>query len=171
MKVRAGLGYDIHCLKRGRKLFLGGIEIPFPKGLAGHSDGDCLIHSIIDALLGAMGEKDIGQLFPDSDKKYKDIRSTELLSDVLARLRARGMEIVNCDSVIVAEEPRIAPHILRMKKFLSSFLGVNKENLGIKAKTNEGLGLIGEGKAIACWALVILGEKEKRKRRNEKVQP
>lgn len=163
MKFRVGLGYDIHRLEAGRKLFLGGLEIPFPKGLHGHSDGDCLIHSIIDALLGAMGEGDIGQLFPDSEEKYKDIRSTELLKEVMARLDAKGMEIVNVDTIIVAEEPRLAPYILRMKELLSALLRVDKNNLGIKAKTNEGIGLIGEGKAIACWALVILGKREKKR--------
>lgn len=156
MKIKTGIGYDIHRLKEGRKLFLGGVEIPFSKGLIGHSDGDCLIHAIIDALLGAAGEKDIGQLFPDSDPEYKDVRSIELLNEVVSRMRRKKIEIVNIDSIIVAEEPGLAPYIPRMKERLCSILGIEENDLGIKAKTNEGVGEIGRGEAIASWAQVLV---------------
>lgn len=156
MKIRTGLGYDIHKLEKGKKLFLGGVEISFPKGLIGHSDGDCLIHAIIDALLGASGEGDIGQLFPDRDPEYKDIRSTELLEEVVGRMRKRKIEIVNIDSIIIAEEPRLGPYIPRMKEVLCPILGVEGEDFGIKAKTNEGLGEIGRREAIASFAQVLV---------------
>lgn len=159
MKIKGGIGYDIHRLEKGRKLFLGGVEIDFPKGLVGHSDGDCLIHSIIDALLGAMGEKDIGQLFPDADPRYKDIRSTELLKDVVARLKEKDMEILSIDSIIFAEKPKIMPYIIEMKEILCPILGIGRNDLGIKAKTNEKLGEIGKGLAIASMAQVLVGKK------------
>jgi len=154
--IRAGLGYDIHRFEKGRKLYLGGVEIPFTQGLAGHSDGDCLIHAIIDALLGASGEGDIGQLFPDTNPAFKDIRSTELLKEVIEKLKEKGMEIMNVDSIVIAEEPRLASHILGMKKILSPILGLERKHLSIKAKTNEGIGLIGKKRAVASWALVLV---------------
>lgn len=160
MKIKIGTGYDIHRLEKGRKLFLGGLEIDFPKGLVGHSDGDCLIHAIIDALLGAMGEEDIGQTFPDSDPKYKDIRSTELLIEIVNILKRRDFEILNIDSIIVAEAPKLAPHIPRMKEILVPILGIEGSDLGIKAKTQEGMGVLGQGKAIASWAQVLVKRKE-----------
>ncbi len=160
MKIKTGLGFDIHKLEKGRKLFLGGIEIPFPKGLVGHSDGDCLIHAIIDGLLGAAGEEDIGQLFPDTDPKYKDIRSTELLIETVWKLKERKIEIINIDSIIIAEEPKLASSIPQMKEILCSILRVEKDDLGIKAKTYEGLGAIGQGKAIAAWVHVLVKEKK-----------
>jgi len=160
LKVRAGLGYDIHRLEEGRKLFLGGVEVEFPKGLRGHSDGDCLIHAIIDALLGASGEGDIGRLFPDDDPQYKGMRSTEMLRQVMVRIRERNIEILNIDSVIVAEKPKLAPYILRMKKVLCPILDVEEDDLGIKAKTNEGLGAVGREDAIACWAQALVRKKD-----------
>ncbi len=156
MKIRTGIGYDIHKLEEGRRLFLGGVEIPSPKGLIGHSDGDCLIHAVIDALLGASGDKDIGQIFPDSDPEYKDVRSTELLKEVISRLKKNKITIVNIDSIIVAEEPMLAPYIPRMKEVLCSILGIEGDDFGIKAKTNEGIGEIGRGEAIASWAQVLV---------------
>lgn len=159
MKIRVGLGYDIHKLAKERKLFLGGVEIPFPQGLLGHSDGDCLIHALIDALLGALGEGDIGQLFPDTDPRYKDIRSTELLREVTEKVDARGMDIINVDMIVIAEEPKLTPYIAKMKETLTIILGVEKDNIGIKAKTNEGLGLVGQRAAIASWAIVLIREK------------
>ncbi len=158
--IRVGLGYDIHRLEEGRRLFLGGVEIDFGKGLRGHSDGDCLIHAIIDALLGAAGKQDIGQHFPDSDPQYKDVRSTELLNKVMDLMRERKMEIVNVDSIVIAEEPKLGPYIPQMKKTLGPILGVREDDLGIKAKTNEGMGMIGEGEAIAAWAQVLVREKK-----------
>lgn len=160
MKIKTGLGFDIHKLEKGRKLFLGGIEIPFPKGLVGHSDGDCLIHAIIDGLLGAAGEEDIGQLFPDTNPKYKDIRSTELLIETVWKLKERKIEIINIDSIIIAEEPKLASSIPQMKEILCPILRVEKDDLGIKAKTYEGLGAIGQGKAIAAWVHVLVKEKK-----------
>ncbi len=158
MKIRIGLGYDIHRLEEGRKLFLGGIEIDSPKGLKGHSDGDCLIHAIIDALLGALGKEDIGHHFPDTDNRYKDVRSTVLLEKIMSLLNERGMEILNIDAIVIAENPKIAPHVSRMKDILSPILRVDKDSLGIKAKTNEGLGALGNEEAIASWAQVLVRE-------------
>jgi len=154
--IKIGIGYDIHRLEPGRKLYLGGKEIPFSLGLAGHSDGDGLIHAIIDALLGAMGEGDIGQLFPDTEVKYKGMRSTELLKDVMKRLRKKNHKIIHVDSIIIADEPKLASYLLDMKKILCPILLIKENDLGIKVKTNEGLGLVGEGKAIACWATVLI---------------
>lgn len=154
--LKIGFGYDIHRLEAGRKLFLGGIEIPSSTGLLGHSDGDALIHAVIDALLGALGEGDIGVLFPDTDPRYEGVRSTGLLEAIVGFVRARGAEIVNVDSVIVAEEPKMGPHIPAMKTALSPILGVPPSAIGIKAKTNEGLGPVGEKRAIACSALALL---------------
>ncbi len=159
MKIKIGLGYDIHRLVKGRRLFLGGVELNFPKGLKGHSDGDCLVHAIIDALLGAIGEGDIGQLFPDSDPRYKDIRSTELLKEVVRRVKEKKLEILNIDSVIIAEEPRLAPFIPKMKETLCPILGLEQDEIGIKAKTNEGLDAVGKGEAIASLAQVLVKEK------------
>ena len=160
MKIRAGLGYDIHRLEKGRELVLGGVKIDFSHGLRGHSDGDCLIHAIIDALLGAAGERDIGRLFPDTDPQYKDVRSTELLKDVMGLMKKKGMEIVNIDSIIIAERPRLSSYIPRMKEILCPVLGVGEDDLGIKAKTNEGLGVVGKNEAIACWAQTLIQETE-----------
>lgn len=160
MKIRAGLGYDIHRLEKGRELVLGGVKIDFSHGLRGHSDGDCLIHAIIDALLGAAGERDIGRLFPDTDPQYKDVRSTELLKDVMGLMKKKGMEVVNIDSIIIAERPRLSSYIPRMKEILCPVLGVGEDDLGIKAKTNEGLGVVGKNEAIACWAQTLIQETE-----------
>lgn len=156
MKHKIGIGYDIHRLAAGRKLFLGGIEVPFGKGLLGHSDGDVLIHAVIDALLGALGEGDIGRLFPDTDPRYKGIRSLDLLAGVAARLKKKRARVVNIDTVIVAQAPKLGPYINNMKKTLAPVLGLAQGDLGIKAKTNEGLGPVGQGRAMACWAVVLL---------------
>jgi 2-C-methyl-D-erythritol 2,4-cyclodiphosphate synthase len=159
LKIKTGLGYDIHRLVEGRKLFLGGVEIDFPKGLKGHSDGDCLIHALIDALLGAAGEKDIGQIFPDTDPRYNDIQSTTLLKKVVGMINEKDMEILSIDSIIIAEKPKLAPYIHQMKEILCPIIGVGSDELGIKAKTNEGLGEIGQGVAIASWVQVLVKKK------------
>ncbi len=159
MKLKTGIGYDIHRLAAGRKLVLGGVRIPFPFGLAGHSDADALIHALVDALLGASGDGDIGQLFPDTDPKWKDADSTALLKAVMARLRKAGFEVLNADAVIVAEKPALAPHIAAIKRVLCPILSIKPDDLGIKGKTNEGLGPIGQRKAIACLATVLLRKK------------
>jgi 2-C-methyl-D-erythritol 2,4-cyclodiphosphate synthase len=153
---KIGFGYDIHRLEAGRKLVLGGIDIPFRAGLAGHSDGDALVHAVIDAFLGALGEGDIGGRFPDTDPLFKGTRSVGLLGDVVGLLRQRGAAIVNVDSVIVAEEPKMGPHIPAMKAVLCPVLGIPETCLGIKAKTNEGLGPVGEKRAIACTAVALI---------------
>lgn len=156
MRIKAGLGFDIHRLEGGRPLYLGGVEIPFSRGLVGHSDGDCLIHAVIDGLLGVAGMRDIGQMFPDTDPEYKNIRSTKLLERTMGSLGERNIEIINIDTVIIAENPRLAPFIPQMKQALCPLLGIGEEDLGIKAKTSEGIGLIGKGKAIAVLAQVLI---------------
>jgi 2-C-methyl-D-erythritol 2,4-cyclodiphosphate synthase len=156
LKIKSGLGYDVHRLVEGRKLYLGGVELPFAKGLLGHSDGDCLIHAIIDALLGALGEKDIGHHFPETDSQYKDIQSTKLLKEVVRRLEMDNVKIAHIDSLVIAEEPRLAVYIPQMKEVLCAILRIGPEDLGIKAKTNEGIDAVGHGEAIAAWATVLL---------------
>jgi 2-C-methyl-D-erythritol 2,4-cyclodiphosphate synthase len=159
LSIRVGLGYDIHRLVEGRPLYLGGIRIPHSKGLLGFSDGDCLIHALMDALLGAMGEKDIGQTFPDTDPRYKDIRSTRLLKTVSMKLKKRNFEILNVDSLLVAQEPRLAEFVPMMNDSLCTLLEIRHGVLSIKPRTNEGLGDIGQGKAIAAWVTVLIRKK------------
>lgn len=156
MKIRAGIGYDIHRLVEGRDLCLGGITIPFAKGLWGHSDGDCLIHAIADALLGALGEGDIGQQFPDTEEEFQGIQSTELLRRIMRMMSDKQARIANLDSIIVAEHPRLASYVPAMKEVLCPILNIDEAELGIKAKTHEGLGPLGHGEAIAAWASVII---------------
>jgi len=160
--VRAGIGYDLHRLTEGRKLILGGVEIPFKKGLLGHSDGDVLLHAIIDALLGAAGLPDIGTYFPPDDPQYEGISSLKLLEQVRKLLEKEGFRICNVDATIVAEEPRISPFARQMKQRVAQTLGIPEKSVGIKAKTNEGLGLVGKGEAIACFAVVLLEEEKPR---------
>ncbi|MBN2245015.1 MAG: 2-C-methyl-D-erythritol 2,4-cyclodiphosphate synthase [Candidatus Aminicenantes bacterium] len=159
MKIKVGLGYDIHRLIENRPLYLGGILIPFHKGLIGHSDGDCLIHAIVDALLGAMGERDIGQHFSDSDPRNEGRRSTEILDVVSGWLEERGFQVEQIDTVIIAEEPKLNPYVSAMKESLGSRLMISREDIGIKIKTNEGLDAIGRGEAIAAWATVVLNRR------------
>lgn len=154
--LKIGIGYDIHRLQAGRRLVLGGVDIPAPAGLLGHSDGDALVHAVIDALLGALGEGDIGTHFPDTDARYEGARSTVLLETVMGLLRARCARVVNVDAVIVAEEPKMAPHVPAMKAALGPLLGVGGTGLGIKAKTGEGLGPVGEKRAIAAHAVALV---------------
>ncbi|MCD6451562.1 MAG: 2-C-methyl-D-erythritol 2,4-cyclodiphosphate synthase [Acidobacteria bacterium] len=155
-EFRVGIGYDIHPLVPGRKLILGGVEIAFEKGLFGHSDADVLIHAIMDAIIGALGLGDIGEHFPDSDPTYKDISSLILLSKVEELLSSSRFRVVNVDSVIIAEAPKLSPYIGEMRKKLASVLKVEEERINIKATTNERIGDIGEGKAIASQAVVLL---------------
>lgn len=159
--LKIGFGYDIHPFEPGRTLMLGGIPIPHSAGLAGHSDGDALVHAVIDALLGAAGEGDIGQLFP-ADPKTQGTNSLTYLADVRRRLDAGGWRIVNVDTVVVTELPKIAPHVAAMKAALCPLLGIPEPALGIKGKTNEGLGPVGEGKAIACWAVALIENRRPR---------
>ncbi|MCK5177693.1 MAG: 2-C-methyl-D-erythritol 2,4-cyclodiphosphate synthase [Candidatus Aenigmarchaeota archaeon] len=155
-KYRIGNGYDIHRLTENRKLILGGVEIPFEKGLLGHSDADVLIHAIMDAMLGALCLGDIGQHFPPSDPKFKDISSLELLKYVNDLIKNKKYSIANIDSIIQAEKPELMTYILAMKKTIAEVLEIKKEKISVKATTMEGLGVIGEGKAIASSAIILL---------------
>ena len=149
-----GIGYDVHRLAKGRKLVLGGIEIPHDRGLDGHSDADVLTHAIADALLGAVGERDIGHHFPNTDPLIKGIDSQEILRRVQAILTAKRFAIVNIDCSLIAEAPKIGPHLSSMRARLSATLQIPSQCIGIKATTNEGLGFIGRGEGIAAMAVV-----------------
>ncbi len=153
---RVGLGYDIHKLVEGRPLIIGGIEIPYEKGLLGHSDADVLIHAIIDAMLGALALSDIGTHFPDTDPKYKGISSVELLKNVIGLIHEKGYVINNIDSNIILQEPKMKPHIPNMVKNLSKIMGIDASQLSIKAKTNEQMDAVGEKFAIEASAVVML---------------
>ena len=154
--MRVGFGYDIHHLILGRKLILGGEVIPCQKGLDGHSDADVLIHSLIDALLGAAGEGDIGQHFPDNDEQYKDISSLKLLENTHEILKKKKLTINNIDVSLVLEEPRIASFIMSMKNNIVQVLKISTEKVNIKATTNEKMGFIGRGEAAASYCVVSL---------------
>ena len=153
---RVGLGYDIHKLVEGRPLIIGGIEIPYEKGLLGHSDADVLIHAIIDAMLGALALSDIGTHFPDTDPKYKGISSVELLKNVIGLIHEKGYVINNIDSNMILQEPKMKPHIPNMVKNLSKIMGIDASQLSIKAKTNEQMDAVGEKFAIEASAVVML---------------
>ncbi len=153
---RIGIGYDIHKLIEGRDLILGGIKITHEKGLLGHSDADVLIHAIIDAMLGALALDDIGTLFPDTDPKYKDIDSTILLNNVYDLIKKHGYHIVNIDSNIIAQAPKMMPYIPKMKEVLCKILDINPEDISIKAKTKEKLDAVGQKLAIESNAVVLL---------------
>jgi len=156
--VRVGIGYDVHPLVVGRRLVLGGAEIPFDKGLDGHSDGDAAVHAIIDALLGAAGLGDIGTHFPSSEPEYKDISSLVLLQRVIERLHRRGFEVCNVDATIVAEQPRLSPFVAQMRELISRTLGVSVDQVGVKTTTSKGLGFVGQGQAIAVHAVALVNE-------------
>lgn len=156
MQYKVGIGYDIHRLVEGRPLFLGAVEIPYIKGLLGHSDGDALIHALCDALLGAMALGDIGEHFPDTDPKYQGIAGSKLLGVVKGLLERSGYKINNLDVIIIAQEPSLVPFKKQMKEKISSLLGIREEVVNIKAKTNEGLGAVGNKEAIACYAIASL---------------
>lgn len=157
--MRVGIGYDIHRLVEERKLFLGGVEIPYIKGLLGYSDGDVLLHAISDAILGGMGLGDIGLHFPNTDPQYKDISSLELLKKVAAIAAAKKISINNIDTVVLAEEPKIYPFREKMVDAIAGALGIKRDRINIKATTNEGVGSLGKGEAIAAHAVVTLEEK------------
>lgn len=157
--MRIGVGYDIHRLVEDRKLMLGGVEIPYMKGLLGYSDGDVLIHAISDAILGALSLGDIGQHFPNTNPKYKDIASSEIMKEVVNMMRSKKFSVNNVDSVIIAEEPKVHPFKDKMLEKLSSILGIEKGMINIKATSNEGVGSLGRGDAIAAYAVVTLVEK------------
>lgn len=154
--MRIGFGYDVHRLVSGRKLILGGVEIPYRKGLQGHSDADVLIHAIMDALLGAAGLGDIGRHFPDTDQRYKGVSSLELLGAVVEKLAGEGLAPVNVDATIVAQEPRLAGYIGGMRSVLAETLGLEVPCVNVKATTTEGLGFTGTGEGIASYAVALI---------------
>jgi len=154
--MKVGIGYDIHRLVEDRPLFLGGIEIPYIKGLLGFSDGDVVLHAISDAMLGAIGAGDIGEHFPNTDQRYKDIRSLEILKKTVEMVYSKKFSVGNIDTVIIAEEPKLYPFKDKMIAAISGILGVDKSKVNIKATTNEGVGSLGKGDAIAAYAVVML---------------
>ncbi|PLR84801.1 2-C-methyl-D-erythritol 2,4-cyclodiphosphate synthase [Bacillus canaveralius] len=156
---RIGQGFDVHQLIEGRPLIIGGIEIPFEKGLLGHSDADVLLHTIADACLGAIGEGDIGKHFPDTDPTFKDADSAELLEHVWKIVSERGYELVNADCTVIAEQPKMAPYIDKMRDRIAGLLGTSTQYINVKATTTEKLGFPGRGEGIAAQAVVLLKEK------------
>jgi 2-C-methyl-D-erythritol 2,4-cyclodiphosphate synthase len=156
MNIRIGEGWDIHQLVEGRKLMLGGIEVPYSKGLLGHSDADVLLHAITDALLGAAALGDIGKHFPDTDAQYKGADSAVLLAKVAADIRALGYTLGNLDSTIIAQAPKLAPYMVAMRERIAAVLGVDVGQVNVKAKTAEKLGPVGEGRAMEARAMVLL---------------
>lgn len=154
--MRIGHGYDAHRLETGKRLVLGGVEIPFNKGLAAHSDGDVLIHALCDALLGAAALGDIGRHFPDKDPQYAGIDSRVLLRRVVDMLRQKRFRVGNVDVTVVAQAPRLAPHLITMRTHLSDDLGVGIDHINIKATTTEGLGFAGQGQGIAAHAVALI---------------
>ncbi|MBC7247224.1 MAG: 2-C-methyl-D-erythritol 2,4-cyclodiphosphate synthase [Actinobacteria bacterium] len=160
MPYRVGLGFDAHAFQEGRKLILGGVEIRHDRGLAGHSDADVLVHALMDALLGACGERDIGVRFPDGDDAYLGISSMVLLEEVTGLVLERGFRVVNVDCVIVAQEPRLSPYVDEMRSRISAVLGISAEQVGVQVTTTEGMGFTGRGEGIAAMATALLAKKE-----------
>jgi len=154
--MRIGQGYDVHALVGGRRLVIGGVTIPYEKGLAGHSDADVLLHAICDALLGAAALGDLGSHFPDSDPQYSEMDSRELLRGTAKKVAAAGFRIVNVDATIVAQAPRMAPHVPRMTGNIASDLGIQPAAVSVKATTTEKLGYIGRGEGIAAQAIALI---------------
>lgn len=154
--MRIGLGYDIHKLVAGRKLLLGGVEIPFEKGPLGHSDGDCLFHALTDALLGAAALGDIGRLFPDTDPRWKDAPSSLFVREAIRLVREKGFEIENIDANVHLEAPKVVPYFEAMIQKLSALLEIPVKKINLKAKRGEGLDAVGRGEAVACQAIVLL---------------
>jgi 2-C-methyl-D-erythritol 2,4-cyclodiphosphate synthase len=158
VRLRIGQGYDVHRLAEGRRLMLGGEEVPFPRGLDGHSDADVLLHALGDALLGAAGLGDLGQHFPPSDERWRGASSLDLLSRIAALVREEGWRVLSCDMTLIAEAPRLAPYRERIRARVAATLGVAPEVVGVKATTNEGLGALGRGEGMAALAVVLLGD-------------
>ena len=157
--MRVGMGYDVHKLTEGRDLILGGVKIPWEKGLLGHSDADVLIHAVMDALLGASALGDIGKHFPDTDPAYKGISSLKLLEYVMDLIEKNGFSVGNVDAVIIAQKPKMAPHIPQMRKNLAEAMRIPEARVNVKATTEEGLGFTGRGEGIASQAVCLLEEK------------
>lgn len=158
MDCRTGIGYDVHRFAKGRKLILGGVEIPHDRGLEGHSDADVVLHAICDALLGAVGQGDIGDHFPPEDQAYKDISSSVLLTKVNEAVLAAGFKVVNVDVAILAEEPRLKDYKQEMRAHIASLLGIATQWVNIKATTNEGLGFIGKKEGLAAYATALVSK-------------
>ena len=158
--MRIGIGYDVHRLTEDRNLILGGVKIPFDKGLLGHSDADVLIHAIMDAILGALGAGDIGKHFPDTDPQYKGISSVRLLEHVADLMRQQGFEIGNLDAIVIAQKPKIGPYFQEMKEHMAQALGCSPEKINLKATTEEGLGFTGRQEGMAAQAVCLLVERE-----------
>lgn len=156
--LRIGHGYDVHAFAEGRKLILGGVDIPYERGLDGHSDADVLAHALMDALLGAMRADDIGQLFPDTDPAYKGADSLVLLGHVADLARAGGFSIRDVDCTVAAQAPKLAPHRLAMRENLAKAMGVDVSQVGVKATTTEHLGFVGRKEGIAAWAVALLDD-------------
>ncbi len=154
--IRIGNGYDVHRLVEGRRLILGGVSIDYPRGLLGHSDADVLLHAIIDAMLGAAALGDIGKIFPDSDPTIKDIDSGVMLQRVNRLLLEKNYAVVNVDSIVVAQKPKLAPHIQSMRRRIAELLELDVDRISVKAKTEEGLGFTGAGEGIAAHAVVLI---------------
>lgn len=154
--MRVGLGYDIHPLGKGRKLILGGIDVPHTQGLIGHSDADALVHAVCDAMLGAMGEGDLGKHYPSSDPRYKNISSLILLEEVNGLLAKRGYRLVNLDTVIIAQAPRLGPHLDAMRARLAEVLKLDREAVNVKVKSGEGIDAVGREEAIAAQAVCLI---------------
>ncbi len=161
-EYRTGIGTDTHRVVAGRRLMLGGVYVPYPAGLAGHSDGDVALHAVIDAILGASGMGDIGTLFPDTDPRWQEADSKELLFIVRDKLAEKSWEVVNIDLIIHAEQPRLEPVKGQIKRCIAGLLGIDFTAVNVKAKTNEGLGEIGSGEAMAATAIALLKKKRKR---------
>ncbi len=159
--MRIGFGYDSHRLVAGRRLVLGGVEVPHDRGLSGHSDADVLVHAVCDAILGAVAAEDIGRQFPDTDPAYRDISSLALLERVRELAAGRGFEVSNVDSTIVLERPKLAPHLEAMVQNIAAALRIPPSQVGVKAKTNEGMGLVGAGEGAAAFAVATLRDKQK----------
>jgi 2-C-methyl-D-erythritol 2,4-cyclodiphosphate synthase len=153
---RSGIGYDVHPLVRGRKLVLGGVTIPYERGLKGHSDADVLLHAVMDAVLGAAGQGDIGEHFPDTDLKFMGASSLRLLAQVRKIIERAGLKVANVDCVLLAEEPRISPHKRKMCQNIAKALNVDVDRVNVKATTNEGLGFIGRQEGLAAYATALL---------------
>lgn len=154
--MRIGIGYDVHPLVEGRKLVLGGVEIPFEKGLKGHSDADALLHAIGDALLGALALGDLGKHFPDTDPRYKGISSLKLLEAIREKVQEKGFQVENVDSILIAEAPKLSPHLPQMVENIAACLKIEKDRVSVKATREEGLGFTGKGEGMAAKAVVLV---------------
>ncbi len=156
MNFRVGYGYDIHRLEKGRRCVIGGVEIPSEKGLLGHSDADVLLHAITDALLGSLALGDIGQHFPDNDPQWKDADSRQLLKEVMERVEEKGWKVHNLDSTVIAEEPKLSSHIVRIRESIANLLGLQIDQVSVKATTHEKLGPTGRGAGISAHAVLLI---------------